>query len=210
MTTTDPEGGALEAWIELNLVPARERDPRLLTGLLTELVHGELASEIETWFFFWEPELRLRIRWKDGEHGEANRARLAERVERGRREGLLVDWYEGAHGERGLAYTGEAAVYGPEAWPRVQRDWMNGSELALLLVELEAGGRLTGTPAFHWSRHVHLFSNQLFGTWDAEIELCLRQALGYLRHLRAAGGEPSQEMRSLARAIAAELGGVTD
>jgi hypothetical protein len=30
-------------------------------------------------------------------------------------------------------------------------------------------------------RHVHLFTNQLLGSWDAEIEQCLRHALGYLR-----------------------------
>jgi hypothetical protein len=194
-----------EAWIEVNLVPARELDRRLLTELLPELVQGELASAIETWFFFWEPELRLRIRWRDAAAAQTNRGRLVELLERAREEGVVLEWYEGAHGERGLAYGGEAEAYGAEVWPRVQKDWMNGSELALLLAGLDADGALSAPLSYHWSRHVHLFTNQLFGSWSAEIELCLNQALGYLRHLQASGGTPSPATRSLAEQIGSEL-----
>ena len=65
---------------------------------------------------------------------------------------------------------------------------MNGSELALLFARLERAGALTRPREFHWQRHVHLVTNQLYGTWDEEVELCLGQALGYLRHIVAGGG----------------------
>jgi hypothetical protein len=54
---------------------------------------------------------------------------------------------------------------------------------------------------------VHLFTNQLYGSWEAEVELCLAQALGYLRHIRAGGGEPSEatvELASQIRALTAK------
>ena len=54
---------------------------------------------------------------------------------------------------------------------------MSASELALAIVRLDAEGALTRPEEFHWARRVHLFSNQL---WLDEIELCLRQAHGYL------------------------------
>ena len=93
-------------------------------------------------------------------------------------------------------------MYGAELWSLVQKDWMNGSELALRIAKLEASGDLTRSRTFHWERHVHLFTNQLFGSWNSEIELCLAQALGYLRHVTAAGGAPSEETARLV----AELG----
>ena len=74
---------------------------------------------------------------------------------------------------------------------------MNGSELALLFAKLERAGALTRPREFHWQRHVHLVTNQLYGTWDEEVELCLGQALGYLRHIVADGGEPSERSMGL-------------
>ena len=92
-------------------------------------------------------------------------------------------------------------MYGAEVWPAIQKDWMNGSELALLFTRLERAGGLARTREFHWQRHVHLYTNQLYGTWEEEIELCLSQALGYLRHVVAGGGEASER----AKALVAEL-----
>ena len=60
----------MEAWIEVNLVPVHLMDQDLLVDLVDPLVHEELGEEIETWFFFWEPELRLRIRWREPERAE--------------------------------------------------------------------------------------------------------------------------------------------
>jgi hypothetical protein len=175
--------GVAEAWIEVNLELAVERDRSVLVDLVDELAHGE---DVVTWFFFWEPELRLRLRWG----GEARRDAVRERLDRAVAEGLVLRWRE----ER---YDGEAEMYGAEAWPAIQKDWMNGSELALLFAKLERAGALTRTREFHWGRHVHLITNQLYGTWDEEVELCLAQAAGYLRHIVDGGGEASARASEL-------------
>lgn len=154
-------------------------DEGLLVTLVDSLVHAELGEEIATWFFFWEPELRLRIRWRDPERVPEHRRTLAALLDGRKADGDIDDWYEGAHGRRGENYVGEADHYGEEIWPRIQEDWMNSSELALTLIKLDLADRLTKPRGHHWQRHVHLFTNQLFGSWEAEIELCLRQALGY-------------------------------
>jgi hypothetical protein len=195
----------VESWIEVNIVPTSERDARLLTETVPDLVHELFKDEIETWFFFWEPELRLRIRWRSADRSDEYRSRLATHLDAVRAAGRILDWYEGAHGRRRESYQGESETYGEEVWPSIQKDWMNGSELAVDLSRLRARGELSQPLAFHWSRHVHLITNQLFGTWDAEIELCLQQALGYLRHLRSAGSPPSEEMRRLVSELADEI-----
>jgi hypothetical protein len=169
--------------MEVNLELPVERDRSVLVELVDELAHGE---GIVIWFFFWEPELRLRLRWAGDPRAEAVRERLARAVA----DGLVSSWRE-------EAYDGEAEMYGAETWPAIQKDWMNGSELALLLAKLERAGSLTRSREFHWQRHVHLVTNQLFGTWDEEVELCLAQALGYLRHIVNGGGEASARAAEL-------------
>lgn len=171
----------MEAWTEVNLVSARLMDQALLAEQVDVLVHEQLGEEIATWFYFWEPELRLRIRWRDAGRAAELRRTLAALLDDWKAERIVDDWYEGGHGARGETYMGEADHYGEEVWPRIQKDWMNGSELALALIKLDRAGKLTKPPDYHWKRRVHLFTNQLFGTWEAEIELCLQQALGYSR-----------------------------
>ena len=176
-----------ESWMEVNLELPAERDRSVLVDLVDELAHGE---DVVTWFFFWEPELRLRLRWAD----EARRGEVRARLDRAVGDGLVLSWRE-------EPYEGEAEMYGAEVWPAIQKDWMNGSELALLFAKLERAGALTQPREFHWQRHVHLVTNQLYGTWDDEVELCLGQALGYLRHIVAGGGTASEK----AAALVAEL-----
>src|SRR5271170_1674217 len=50
---------AMEVWVEVNVVAAAESDAALIRGLVDRIVNRALAGELETWFFFWEPELRL-------------------------------------------------------------------------------------------------------------------------------------------------------
>ena len=175
------ESTAVEAWTEVNLVPRAPIDEDLLVDRVDALIHEEFGEEIAVWFFLWEPELRLRIRWSEGDRAPAHRRKLAALLDAWKAERDIDDWYEGAHGARGEVYAGEADHYGEEVWPRVQQDWMNGSEFALTLIKLDRARRLTKPREYHWQRHVHLFTNQLFGTWEDEIELCLRQALGYTK-----------------------------
>ena len=183
----------MEPWIEVNIVPRRPLDEGVLVDLVDPLVHETFAREIATWFFLWEPELRLRIRWRDADHAPELRRRLTTLLDESKAQRKIADWYEGAHGARGDRYTGEADHYGDEIWPRLQLDWMSGSELALALVKLERTHALTRQREYHWNRRVHLFTNQLLHTWEAEVDLSLRQALGYLKLL----GAPSRETRRL-------------
>jgi Lantibiotic biosynthesis dehydratase C-term len=183
----------MESWIEVNIVPGRPLDEGVLVELVDPLVHETFADEIATWFFLWEPELRLRIRWRDADRAPSLHERLTTLLDSWRAERKIDDWYEGAHGVRGERYTGEADHYGDEIWPRLQEDWMSGSELALALVKLEHARTLTRPRDYHWNRRVHLFTNQLLHTWEAEIELSLKQAVGYLKLL----GAPSREAKRL-------------
>src|SRR2546430_1976377 len=76
-------------WIEVN-VPARARDRApLLLNVVDPLVHEQFAGRLKTWFYFWEPELRLRLRWADHAQAERNRAELAtflDQAQAGRRD----------------------------------------------------------------------------------------------------------------------------
>ena len=176
----DVEQLDVEAWTEVNLVTRRVQDESVLE-LVDTLVHEQLAADITTWFYFWEPELRLRIRWREPERTAKLAATLSDVLDEWKAKKRIKDWYAGAHGVPGETYIGEAEHYGADIWPRLQKDWMSGSELALLLIKLDRAKRLPHPREYYWQRHVHLFTNQLLGSWHAEIEQCLRQALGYLR-----------------------------
>jgi hypothetical protein len=64
----------------------------------------------------------------------------------------------------------------------------------LQLIKLERAGSLTKPRDYHWKRHVHLFTNQVIGPIESEIELCLEQALGYMRLL---GNQPTPKAAKL-------------
>ena len=75
---------------------------------------------------------------------------------------------------------------------------MAGSELALAIVRLDASGRLEKPRDFHWSRRVHLFSNQLLRD---EIRLCLQQAAGYIRLRHADDPRFAETTRAIDRLL---------
>ena len=188
-------------WIEVNIEPVGEARRTLLLDVVDPLVHEQLASEIDTWFYFWEPALRLRLRWRDPARADDNRAALARVFDTAKADGKLVDWYEGNHGNRGETYGGEADFYGAEVWELVARDWMSASELAIAIQRADADGALTKPPLFHWQRRVHLFSNQLLVD---EVPLCLHQARGYLRMRGANDRQAKNVMRAIDRFLAAQ------
>jgi Lantibiotic biosynthesis dehydratase C-term len=175
----------MDEWIEVNIVPEGGPNAQLLLDVVDPLVHEHLAEEIDLWFYFWEPELRLRLRWRDPQRADENREALARLLD-----ARELEWYEGNHGARGETYRGEADFYGEEVWELTARDWMGGSELALAILRADSRAGLTQPPSFHWARRVHLFSNQLLLD---EVPLCLHQARGYLR-MRGAGDARSKEV----------------
>jgi Lantibiotic biosynthesis dehydratase C-term len=187
-------------WIEVNIVPVfPEQLERLLLDVVDPLIHVHFSGRIATWFYFWEPACRLRMRWREPERADSNRSDLALFLNAAEREGKLAEWYEGNHGEKGKTYQGEADFYGDEVWELTAKDWMSGSELALALVKLDTENRLTRPLELHWGRRVHLFSNQLLLD---EVPLCLRHAHAYLAH-----GGTDPQITPLIRAIEEYLAG---
>lgn len=140
-------------WTEVNILPASAREPeRLLADVAAHLVHGLLRGNYDRWHFFWEPELRLRFRWRSQLTARTGRRILADHLRCAADRGDLVCWAE-------VPYDGEADDYGPEVWEAMTADWMSGSELALAVIQ--AGDNLPGPREFYWERHTHLFANQL-------------------------------------------------
>jgi hypothetical protein len=189
-----------QEWVEVNIAPSpREPPERLLIDVVDPLDHDRLDGRVETWFYFWEPELRLRIRWQQPTRAAECRDELVAFLDAAERDGMFASWYEGAHGEKGGTYRGEADLYGEEVWERTAKDWMGGSELALALVKLDTEHRLTRPRSFHWERRVHLFSNQLLLD---EVPLCLRQAHGYLAMRNAGDPRVIELMGAIERYLA--------
>lgn len=152
----------MSEWTEI-VVPVDESpDEALLREHIAPLV-AALRGELSSWHYFWEPDLWVRLRWRGSrEDGEARVRELLEGAG-------IAEWSFGEYG-------GDAEMMGAEMWERAERDFEHGAEHALRLLELEGSGELTREREFHWSRHVHCFTNQVFGTWSAEARLCARQA----------------------------------
>ncbi len=121
-------------WTEVNITPnSGEPKERLLLDVVDPLVHETLDGRVDAWHYFWEPALRLRIRWK--QPTPDNLSELTSFLHAAQADGKLAAWVPGNHGKPGETYTGEASDYGSEVWDETYRDWMSGSELALSIVK---------------------------------------------------------------------------
>jgi hypothetical protein len=197
----------MEHWVEINLSAEIEAQDGILLDVLRPHVRRlGRSGELVSWHYFREPEIRFRVRVRS--RGTRVREEDAlSRIARGLvKKGLVSEWYFGRHGEMGSEYTGEEDRYGENGWKVAQEYFRDGSENALALLDLRRGSRLEsplwaegiGNPweggarnpwrekeedplAYHWSRFVHLFSNQLGFDMRREADLCERQAKGYRR-----------------------------
>jgi hypothetical protein len=176
---------ALSEWTEVNITPASwEQRERLLLDVVDPLVHDTLDGRMAAWHYFWEPALRLRIRWKQPTQDDLRE--LTSFLDAAKTVGKLTAWISGNHGKPGETYTGEAPGYGPEVWDETYRDWTSASELALSIVKHDAAKDLSEPRPFHWQRRVHLFSNELGLGFFEEGCWSLDQANGYLDLARKA------------------------
>jgi hypothetical protein len=169
----EPDDRSYE-WAEVHIQPnAGQPKEKLLLEVIDPLVHNEFAGRIESWHYFWEPELLLRIRWLQPAEAAKDQDDLQVALDRAKTAGQLERWQI-------VAYAGEAPDYGEEMWDNSFHDWMAGSELALAIVKFDAQGQLSRDRFYHWHRRVHLFSNEL--GLDHFLEGCwsLEQARGYL------------------------------
>jgi len=203
----------LEHWIEINLFARRRVQDEILLDILKP--HVERLQDkgvLVTWHFFREPEIRFRVRLGNANSKTKELQALAKLANSLQKRRLISTWHFGNHGEKGLNYVGEEDRYGRNGW-KVAQDYFNqGSEIALRLLALKKQNRLEnllwakalGNPweggkrnpwrerlknplVYHWSRYVHLFTNQLgFGIKD-EVKLCSRQAVRYRRVMKNFG-----------------------
>jgi len=197
--------GKTEFWIEVNLYGDGKHQDYVLLRVLKPFVERVRAEgTLVTWHFFREPEIRFRVRLTSRRAKEAETRAVASLADSlvGRK--LISRWSFGNHGEKGRVYAGEEDRYGRNGW-KVAQDYFNhGAETALALLALKEAGRLEnplwakglGNPweggkknpwkereenplVYHWSRYVHLFTNQLGFDIDSEARLCSKQALRY-------------------------------
>lgn len=147
-----------------------------------------LRPMLESWHFFWEPDLWVRLRWK----ASADRAEAATRIAE------ALDGLAWRYGE----YAGDAKMMGAEMWARCERDFQNGAEHALAVSRHERDGTLGRPRDFHWTRHVHTFTNQLTGSWAEEARLSAKQ-LRYRAWLlsRVRGSERRHEIEALVEKV---------
>jgi hypothetical protein len=195
----------MEYWTEINLFADSAAQNEILLDVLWPYVRKLRKSGVLASFhYFREPEIRFRVRLKTERERRVQlgvQERMAKRL---RERGLIRSWKFGSHGVEGEPYSGEEDRYGKNGWKVAQRYFEDGSETALRLLELKRElllenplwARGLGNPweggeknpwrkreedplAYHWSRYMHLFSNQLGFDLDYEVRLCERQAEGY-------------------------------
>ena len=60
-----PEGDTPAEWVEANIEPpSYDQREKLLLDVVDPLIHEVLRDRVGDWHYFWEPALRLRIRWQ--------------------------------------------------------------------------------------------------------------------------------------------------
>lgn len=204
---------AMEHWVEINLNADVGVQDHILLDVLQPYIRGlEQKEELVTLHYFREPEIRFRIRLKSA-RGREREAKVLSKIATSLvKKRLLSGWHFGNHGEKDAEYVGEEDRYGKNGWRVAQDYFRNGSETALRLLELKRRARLEsplwakglGNPweggarnpwkkreedplIYHWSRFVHLFSNQLGFNMEKEADLCARQAERYQQITREFG-----------------------
>lgn len=137
-----PEGDTPAEWVEVNIEPpSYDQREKLLLDVVDPLIHEVLRDRVGDWHYFWEPALRLRIRWQ--QPTRADYTRLTDFLNAAEADGKLADWEEGSHGGPGQVYAGEAEKFGADIWPYTYPHWTTGCELALALVKRDPDNVLT-------------------------------------------------------------------
>jgi len=195
----------MEYWVEVNLqADLKVQSELLLDFLWPYVVRMKKKGVLVAWHYFREPEVRFRVRLNSGKAERSERKFIGLLADSLVRKRLVTDWHFGSHGERGREYRGEEDRYGRNGWKVAQSYFQSGAETALRMLELKRRGKLEsplwakglGNPweggarnpwrereedplLYHWSRYVHLFTNQLGFDMDKEAELCQKQSERY-------------------------------
>jgi hypothetical protein len=203
----------LEHWIEVNLFAGvQDQDHILLDALLPYVEKLKKEGKLVSFHYFREPEIRFRVRLTSAKVEKKERGAVEAMARSLRRRRLISKWHFGNHGEAGQTYRGEQDRYGKNGWAIAQEYFRSGSETALRLLALRRASKLEsplwakglGNPweggaenpwkereenplIYHWSRYVHLFTNQLGFDIDEETRLCAKQADRYAKVSREFG-----------------------
>jgi hypothetical protein len=195
-----------EHWIEINLSADLEQQDAILLDYLQPYVRKlDRKGDLVSFHYFREPEIRFRIRLRNLKSKRKEKRALISLSKKLIEAGLADKWHFGNHGEPG-EYVGEQDRYGDNGWRVAQVYFQQGSEIALKLLSLRRRGLLEnplwakglGNPweggvrnpwrereenplLYHWSRYVHLFTNQIGFDIDKESELCAKQSERYAR-----------------------------
>ncbi|MDE1852353.1 MAG: hypothetical protein KGI38_01265 [Thaumarchaeota archaeon] len=202
----------MEHWVEINLEGELAAQDGILLDVLRAYVRGlEREGQLVTYHYFREPEIRFRVRMKTKGAKKKQRLAISRIADSLLKKELVTAWHFGNHGEEG-EYVGEEDRYGENGWKVAQDYFRNGSDTALALLDLKRRAHLEsplwgkglGNPweggdrnpwmdreedplVYHWSRFVHLFSNQVGFDMGKEVELCLKQADRYGRVMKEFG-----------------------
>ncbi len=123
-----PEGDTPAEWVEVNIEPpSYDQREKLLLDVVDPLIHEVLRNRVGDWHYFWEPALRLRIRWQ--QPTQADYTWLTDFLNAAEADGKLAGWEEGSHGGPGQVYPGEAEKFGADIWPYTYPHWTTGCEL---------------------------------------------------------------------------------
>jgi hypothetical protein len=203
----------MEHWIEINLFANRTAEDEILLDVLNPFVEQLRRKRVlVSWHFFREPEIRFRVRLRSRRAKLEATRRVEVLAGKLLKRNLISSWHFGNHGEKTGIYMGEEDRYGRYGWRVAQVYFQNGAEVALRLLALKRAGRLEnplwarglGNPwegggknpwrsrrrnplVYHWSRYVHLFTNQLGFDLDDEVRLCSRQASRYRKVMKQIG-----------------------
>ena len=189
-----------EQWTEVNIAPASldTAEQELLLDVVRPLVLETLPGWAAAWFFAWEvapvarPHLRLRIMWE--QQDALGKTMLRRVLDAAEQTGRVAFWWPGAHGIPGEQYAGEEAEWG-ELWPQVLANWQAGSELALAVIAKDPDRFATQLRYDHWSRRLHMFSNELRLGYFYEGYWSLAQAASYLRLAVELGSPAANELK---------------
>lgn len=177
-----------EYWVEANIDPVGNTID-FLCQFVDQLIQTEFRGQLLNWHYFFEPDIRLRFEWKSARARKQNNQKLFSILDDWKRQGIIRDWYEGHHGRvMEPPFTGEGWKYGEEIWPYAKKVWTANCEMVLAILKNQKEGKLTYPPEYHWSRTVHLLSNELGGEFALEILGCLKQARGYTKRLQMITG----------------------
>ncbi len=170
-------------------------EPELLRAVMLPLVE-EHRGDLRSWHFFWEPDLWLRLAWKEGVNVEAKNVAIRDSLQN-------IEW-SWAFASYDVAT--DEVVSEEKIWPLVEQCFCTGSELAAAIPDSRE------ERAFHWHRNAHTLANQLFGTWADEVQLCLFQARYRMKLLSFSrkNGEGRDVLKPMVARLEEILEGVDD